>query len=194
MRPSGTEQQLKRLADRGWRLFPCQPKSKEPLIRWSKCATANIDQLMTWLHTFADCNWGIACGPASRLLVIDVDGYIGLESFAHLCGQAGVDWQEIADNTLGVKTGKGSQLYFTYPATNIRNSAGKLGPELDVRGDGGYVICPPSVHETGEPYHWLGGDENKPVAPAPGWLIEQIREKGDDMARTGRLTVGVATA
>jgi hypothetical protein len=178
-------EQLERLAGREFRLFPCKAHGKEPLVRWTKSATSNIHQVNIWLRTFADCNWAIACGKGSRLFVLDVDGYEGLESFAQLCGLAGANWKEIADNTLGVKTGKGSHLYFAYPkGTIIRNNHAKLGPGLDIRGDGGYVICPPSVHESGEVYHWLGDDESKPVSLAPVRLIEKITSKG-----TGRLRI-----
>ena len=51
--------------------------------------------------------------------------------------------------------GGGRHLYFKHPGCAIRNSAGKLGSHLDIRGDGGYVIVPPSRHESGQSYEWV---------------------------------------
>ena len=57
--------------------------------------------------------------------------------------------------TLESRTGGGGRhLFFKHDGTPVKNSTGKLGKGLDVRGDGGYVIVPPSVHETGSPYVW----------------------------------------
>jgi hypothetical protein len=69
-----------------------------------------------------------------------------------------------------------------YPAgREIRNSAGRLGEGLDVRASGGYVVIPPSIHETGRPYQWA--EPLRPVVEAPAWLIELLTDK------TGKLRV-----
>jgi hypothetical protein len=61
--------------------------------------------------------------------------------------------------------------FFGYPAEQeVRNSAGKLGPGLDVRGEGGYVVVPPS--RTRGAYEWL---DRAPLA-APSWLLECLKE------------------
>lgn len=55
-----------------------------------------------------------------------------------------------------VLTGGGGQhLYFAHPGGSVANSSGRLGDGLDVRGDGGYVVAPPSLHMTGNSYKWL---------------------------------------
>lgn len=68
----------------------------------------------------------------------------------------------------------GSHLYFAHPDHVVRNSSKRLAPGLDIRGDGGYCVVPPSVHENSEPYFWLGRDEGKPITTAPEWLLEQV--------------------
>jgi hypothetical protein len=176
---SGNEraEQVVWLASRGFCIFPVTPRAKKPpLVAWTREATSDVYQIEQWLRKFPDCNWGIATGGVSNIFVLDIDGAEGLQSFVDLCADAGADWKLIAE-TLGVKTGKGSHLYFKHE-TPIRNSASKLAVGLDIRSTGGYVIAPPSVHENDELYFWLGGDEKKPVASAPDWLVEKLAGRG----------------
>ena len=162
--------QVLRMADRGWRLFPVKPRDKQPLITdWPNQATHEEDRVRFWLKRFSDCNWGVATGAESGTFVLDVDGDPGLNSLQLLelqgCG---------LPHTLITHTGRGSHIWFKWPAngTVIRNSAGKLGHGLDVRGTGGYAIVPPSVHPSGTAYKFV--DENVPIAPAPEWLLEML--------------------
>jgi hypothetical protein len=170
--PSGEGwEQVARLARRGFRLFPCRRRSKLPAIKeWQHKATCEIAQLGEWFEKFEACNWAIATGKDSQIFVLDIDGAEGLQSFADCC----VDWKAVADATVGVKTGNGSHLYFAHPGNEVRNSCGKVAPDLDIRGDGGYCVVPPSMHENGEPYFWLGGDEAKQITTAPDWLVERV--------------------
>jgi hypothetical protein len=72
--------------------------------------------------------------------------------------------------SLAVHTGSGgSHYWFAHPGRHVHNSAGRLGPGIDVRGDGGYVIAPPSVHHTGRAYQWA---TRNPIAPLPEWVLE----------------------
>jgi len=169
--------QVLRLAARDFRVFPVKP-DKTPLVKWrtgiTSAATSNVEKIEKWLAKLPKANWAVATGEVSNLFVLDIDGCKGLQSFADCCEQAGVDWKAVAEATLGVKTGEGSHLYFEHPGHAVRNSSKKLAPGLDIRGDGGYCVAPPSVHENGEPYFWLGGDEAKPITTAPEWLLEQV--------------------
>ena len=68
--------------------------------------------------------------------------------------------------------GGGIHVFFRYPgSTEIRNSAGLLGPGLDVRGEGGYIVVPPS--RTQGPYEWV---DRSPLAEA-SWLIDRLTER-----------------
>jgi hypothetical protein len=164
-----TEQVLG-MAARGWRLFPVMPREKQPLVAdWPHQATSDEAQLRFWLRRFADCNWGVATGPASGIFVLDVDGQQGQQSLRDLEGKG-----YVLSNTLKVRTGRGEHIYFEWPpnGTVIRNSAGKLAPRLDIRGVGGYVIVPPSIHPNGTAYKCV--DEEAPIAPAPEWLLGML--------------------
>ena len=151
------------LAARNWRLFPVRARGKQPLINdWPGQATTDRGHLASWAKRFPGCNWGVATGPESGIFVLDVDGEQGLAAvieFEH-SGRA-------LPRTLTAQTGKGSHAYFRWPAgLDLRNSASKLAPSLDVRAAGGYVVVPPSVHPSGTPYEFV--DEKVPVSAAPG--------------------------
>jgi hypothetical protein len=95
-------------------------------------------------------------------VVLDVDpGHGGRDSIAALAAHGPLP------DTLGVQTGGGGRhLYFAHPGHRVPNSAGRLGPGLDVRGDGGYVLVPPSRHLAGDRYRWVGAE----IQPLPAWL------------------------
>ena len=63
----------------------------------------------------------------------------------------------------------------------MRNSAGKVAPGIDVRGDGGYVLAPPSIHPSGKRYEW-SVDCTSTFAPAPEWLLAKITGADGDGA------------
>ena len=160
-----------RLAARGFRLFPVAVRGKRPLIeRWPERATCHLDSARAWLQEHAGCNWGLACGVASGVFVLDVDGVEGAEAIREITEPHGDDWTE----TLSVKTARGMHYYFKYPEREIRNSASKLARGLDIRGEGGYVLVPPSVHPSGAIYCWAGAGENARILPAPVWLLEAL--------------------
>lgn len=147
-------------------VFPC--RGKIPLTpHGCKDATADAAQLEAWWTRWPDANIGIATGPASGLLVLDVDGEEGEVSLVSLQRRHG----RLPDAPW-VRTGRGWQLYLSYPdGVRLGNSAGRLGPGIDTRGDGGYVIAPPSLHPSGRRYEWhsRGAPE-----PTPGWLLRLL--------------------
>ena len=165
--------QVLRLTRRGWRLFPCEARGKRPLIvDWPSKASCDPDRIGSWLNQWPNCNWAVVTGAESGFFVLDVDGEQGQQSLRSLAG----GWEQVPE-TLAVKTASCGHLYFRWPENvEIRNSAGKLGLGLDIRGEGGYVIVPPSVHPSGHTYHWLGQGEHTPLAPAPPWLLERLAQ------------------
>jgi hypothetical protein len=80
--------------------------------------------------------------------------------------------------TVEARTGGGGRhLYFTHPGAMLHNRIG-LVPGVDLRGDGGCVVAPPSVHASGEPYRWERSPDVGPLAPLPDWLREAPGEQG----------------
>jgi hypothetical protein len=94
-----------------------------------------------------------------------VDGDKGKKSLTGLLAQHGN-----LPARFTVRTGKGLHLYFAWPTSvSLRNSAGKIGEGLDVRGEGGYVLAPGSVHPSGAIYSVAKGEA---IPPAPAWLLQ----------------------
>jgi hypothetical protein len=118
-------------------------------------ATTDPEVIRAWWTRHPTANIGMATGSGSGLLVIDVDlDKGGFESLAALIHR----YKEWPD-TPTVRTGGGGiHFYFRFPEdAEIRNDVGrKLGPGIDVRGEGGYVLLPPSVHAKRRAYEWAG--------------------------------------
>jgi hypothetical protein len=163
-------------AKRGWTVFPAPVGTKKSHIaaaqrggpRWG--ATSDHDTLCRYWTQFPKANVAIVTGQVSGIFVIDVDtdaGH-GVDGFASLAALPGA-----MPETLTAQSPSGSKhFYFNWPDTGtIRNSVGKIGPGLDVRGDGGMVIAPPSVKPDGGVYIW---NNSAPIADAPAWLLEMV--------------------
>lgn len=158
-------------ADAGIPVFPLQPCGKKPTIKdWPNRATTDRSRIHSWWNRWPQANIGIPTGKRSGLLVIDVDpGAGGRASLDRLEEERGIT------PTLTATTGGGGiHLVYRYPAGEIRNSAGKLAAGVDVRGEGGYIVAPPS-HTEG-PYRWL--DRRSP-ADAPPWMVEELAKAGE---------------
>jgi len=131
-------------------------------------ATTNPDTIRGWWQHDPQFNVGIATGAPSGIFAVDVDGVDAEAELRKLEAQHGA-----LPPTIEVITARGRHVYFKMPAAPIRNSAGKLGPGLDIRATGGYVLAPPSVHPTGRRYAW-SVDCASAIADAPTWLLQTI--------------------
>jgi len=162
------------LAAQGRRLFPCGPQAKTPLLKgWPTLASSDPATIQKWDVKYPGCNWGVATGRVSGLFVLDVDSEKGRASLATLEAH-----HRPLPPTLTSRTGRvdgGEHGYFFCPeGAIIRCSTGKIGEGLDVRGDGGYAIVPPSVHESGRAYEWI--DPDAIIAEASPWLLEMVTD------------------
>lgn len=175
-------------AARGWRVFPChypifvpdQPTrcscgkpdcgniGKHPATPHGlKDATDAPAQIKAWWAKNPMWNVAIATGDASNLVVIDVDthGADGSETWKKLEAKHGEVVTRIARTG-----GNGLHYLFTHPGVRIGNRSAAL-PGIDVRGDGGYIIAPASVHASGNEYGWLN---DNPVAGMPVWVLDWL--------------------
>jgi hypothetical protein len=157
-------------AARGLPVFPVVPRGKTPAVaRGFHAATTNPATIRRY-WTDPDRNIGIPTGAISKFWVLDVDGAGGEASLSALERQHGA-----MSKTRIILTSRGRHVHFAYPGS-IPSSAARIAPGLDVRADGGYVIVPPSIHESGHIYTWSETPQS-PLACAPTWLIILARTK-----------------
>lgn len=162
------------LAAKGLAVFPCKPRDKIPLTRHGCLdASKNLDEVRAWCQQWPDANIGIATGSKSGVWVLDIDGEEGEASLRDIEKRM----QSLPSTVEAITGGGGRHLFFKLPdfdnAPQIKNSAGQLGVGLDVRGEGGYVIAPPSIHPSGRPYAW-SVDSASAFADPPVWLVALI--------------------
>jgi len=168
----------KAYAEKGWAVLPvhtiidgkctcgkanCSSAGKHPATpRGVKDATTDLSQIERWFGSDRVCNIGIAAGSASGLAVLDIDPKDN--------GDESIKQYSVPD-TLEVITGSGgTHYYFADPDGTTGNSVGKLGSGIDVRGNNGYVVAPPSLHLSGNEYRWRIDPNAKELAPVPSWL------------------------
>jgi hypothetical protein len=158
------------LARRHLAVFPCRPRDKRPAtVNGAKDATTDPEQIERWWRVNAELNVAIATGPASGMFVVDVDGHGAELELRKLETAHGA-----LPPTVETITSRGRHLFSRLPSdADIRNSAGKVAPRIDVRGNGGYVLAPPSMHPSGRRYCW-SVDSASAIAAAPIWLLGEV--------------------
>jgi hypothetical protein len=147
----------------GFCVFPCIGKSKEPATRRGFYdATTNPATIRRWFASAAHYNIGIRTGLASAVWVLDIDGSEG---------EADLRAAQAAHGRLPAtrqsQSARGLHLWWRADLP-VPCSAGRVAAHVDVRGDNGYVIAPPSIHPCGRPYRWTS---TEPLAVAPEWLL-----------------------
>lgn len=200
---------------RGWRVMPvrwidddgtcacdkgeeCLSPGKHPVhVEWHQVASDDPVTVASWWRTeavgtimrewFPRANVGILTGRESGIFVLDVDSYAGgiqtLGAYERRNGEL--------PETYVHSTGRGGTHYvFASPDFDVRNSAGKvLGKGLDVRGQHGFIVAPPSMSSHG-PYQLNPAHADLPVAAAPEWLLAMLRTY--DKGQTGSALSGEA--
>jgi hypothetical protein len=152
----------------------CKSPGKHPLTaNGFRDASTDEAQTRVWWGRWPNANIGMPTGAVSGYFVLDVDLPDGPASLEALIKQHG----GLPGCARSITGSGGEQYFFANPAEpEIRNSAGALGPNLDVRGDGGYVVLPPSLHASGRKYRWLDAQHTMRAlgsVDAPAWLIER---------------------
>lgn len=156
--------------ERGFSVIPTG-RGKKPLLPWREFQNrrATKQEVTAWWQRCPRANVAIVTGAISGIVVLDVDG---LEGQRTIRGKA-------LPPTPCAATGKGWHYYFKHPGFEAANFVRKQ-PGLDFRGDGGYVLAPPSLHPSGRHYRWVDGLSLAEVelAPCPNWLLELLEPQG----------------
>lgn len=143
----------------------CQNAGKHPAAKWGK-KYLGVGQCIPIPPGYGI---GVATGERSGIFGVDLDRKNGVDGLAALMLLGDVP----ETLTCATPTG-GFHLYFKYPNNfSIKNSASELGPGIDIRGGGGYLVLPPSPHKRGGFYEWVNPDV--PIAEAPEWLLELLK-------------------
>lgn len=151
----------------GLAVFPLETRGKKPITRnGCKDATTDAAQVKAWWQQWPEANIGIATGNRSGgIFVIDldvdeekgIDGYHTLEDWQRDNGHFPETWMAI--------TGRGGYHLYFKDNVEVRNRAGIIDG-VDVRGEGGYVVAPPSIHSNGNRYEWEYSPEEYELSQA----------------------------
>lgn len=155
---------------RGWSVIPVRERAKRPAIAWKpyqeKCASE--ETLRNWFRRNPERNVAVVTGALSGLVVVDVDPrHGGKESLRQLEREHG----KLPDTVESMTGGGGRHLYFAHPGGEVHNRT-NIEPGVDLRGDGGCIVAPPSIHPSGKPYRWKKRHAPGEIelAPLPDWL------------------------
>lgn len=174
-------------AAKGWYVFPCHTPTttgcsclkrdactdigKHPRTRHGLTdATSAEVTIRRWWKQWPLANIGIRTGALSGLIVLDEDPHKGgtdsREELEHT-------YHPLPETVQQLTGGGGFHYLFAPPGGTVKNSVDMLGPGLDIRGDGGYIIAPPSLHKSGTRYAWELSHlpEETDLAPMPAWLL-----------------------
>ena len=155
-----------RYAEIGWPVFPVIPRDKQPLTsKGFLDATTDPAQVAEWAAQWPDANIGFCPGKAG-LVVFDLDG----EDAKKVALGMGL----YAEPTMTAITARGEHLYFQHPGGEVRNQ--KIAGGIDVRGDMGYVLLPPSIHTTGAVYKWAAKGQAAAALPPKAKMTLEYRE------------------
>ena len=160
-----------RYAARGRPVIPV--RAKVPLTAHGcRDASADADVIRAWWRRWPAAGVAIATGRASGLVVLDVDPrHGGDDSLRELAARVG----GLPDTPTCLTGGGGAHHYYRHPADRdvpCRVALGGYGG-LDLRGEGGYVVAPPSPHASGRAYAWdvTAHPDDVPMAPCPPGLL-----------------------
>lgn len=152
-------------AARGWPVFPCKPRGKQPLTEHGfHDASTDAAQIEQWWTRWAQANIGIATGIGCDVLDVDLADYC----------EGVLDLPDCeTDGGPVALTGAGKwHLYFA--PTGIGRKI-RFSQHCDWLGQGGYVIASPSVHPCGERYRWFGDTERLDLTDAPPLLLDAVK-------------------
>jgi len=165
----------------------CGSPGKHPMTRNGvQGASTDPTVIEQWYKAAPNANIGIATGKVSNIWVIDVDGEVGWRTYEKIVNAHGEPGETWACQT----GGGGGHFYYRMPngVQKVSNRVG-IATKIDIRGDGGYVVAPPSDHISGNRYEWvIDPDLNDIGDISPVWLdiLKQMGVFGEERQTTFR--------
>ena len=173
-------------AARGWAVLPlhsptedgrcscsnpkCASPAKHPRTTHGlKDATTDPDTIRRWWSRWPTANIGIVCGPES-FVVLDLDRH-SPEADGPAIAEARFEWE--AEGPLAETGGGGLHCFYRHPGGHVKSrcGAGAIAPGVELRGDGSYIVAPPSVHISGRAYTWRHDPDLEPMTDLPAWAL-----------------------
>jgi putative DNA primase/helicase len=187
-----------RYAAHGWAVFPAPPNEKKSYksmkysggTRWG--ATRDLDEVRRDFTCWPHARIGLPTGVDSGIVVVEIDTIEGHGVDGRAALRALEQAHAPLPDTLQAESPSGSiHRYFRHPGAGVKVvcSASKLGAGVDVKGDGGMVIAPPSINPDGRAYRWLN---DLSIADMPAWLVELTREKPPTISQRAAVTVSTS--
>jgi hypothetical protein len=170
----------------------CDSPGKHPaIVGWQEAATTDPAVIQRWFKRHPLWNLGLPTGHG--MAVLDVDRkHGGIKSLRELGRRHGD-----LPRTVVSRTG-GRGLHFLLllpPGVVLHNTVSKIAPGLDIRGDGGQIVLPPSLHFSGNPYRWDPARTpwNTPLGLMSDWMVEKAlaAEANARVSRNAALGAGV---
>lgn len=160
---------------RGWSIVPVAERGKRPLVLWEQFqhARASAAEVGRWFRRWPNANVGVVTGSISGIIVLDVDAKHGGAASLRALEKR---YAPLPETVTALSGGGGRHYYFTHPGSELHNRAG-IAKGLDLRGDGGMIVAPPSIHPSGRPYAWQDTHAPDEIALArlPAWLLALAR-------------------
>lgn len=154
-------------------------RGKNPMTSWKDCQTElpSADEVRSWWRRWPDANIGMATGAFSKIIVLDCDSG---EARQLALDRGGLE------KTPAVWTGTpgGTHFWMAHPGYPVTNFVKEI-PGTDFRGDGGYVLLPPSLHHKGARYRWAENTVGMKLAPVPEWLDQLFRARAAPSSGSG---------
>ena len=146
---------------------------KSPITSWKEYQTRlpSKEEVTRWFTEYPDANIGIITGRVSNLVVFDLDSAEALKYSQERGGFPA---------TVKATSGKGEHHYMKHPGFETRNNVNRK-LTIDIRGDGGYIVAPPSIHGSGNQYTWITGSSMFDIEPAEcnEWMIDYLKSLQD---------------
>jgi len=170
--------QINQYREHGFSVIPCNvsPSStagkfdKKPIITWKPYQKkhASDEEIAQWFQLPHVNGVGVVTGKISGILVLDVDD-----------NEAIKDLEIPITPTVRTVSG-GHHYYFKFPADFKPKNFQRLLPGIDIRGEGGFVVAPPSAVNPQEGYIWERDLSSTPFADIPAWLNQLLRQEDKD--------------
>ena len=165
-------------ANHGFSIIPLLPGEKKPRGKWIERQKTKMsrDEIIKHWKKHPDDNIGIVTGKISNIIVFDCDSQQAILHFEKM-----IDGKP---DTYIVKTAKGAHYYFRYPKEkSLFNNRVKVFPDIDIRGDGGYVVAAGSIHPTGAMYEEEQAIDEVRIAELPPELMKLLRQEQEHVEK-----------